>query len=94
MRIACVSEIAFLVAAAVLLLSPMDARAQSPTPANADTYLPVEDLPPPRTTPAMTADERVKLKKELTAARVAKQRRLKPEIRAATNEAGLRSLRK
>ena len=69
MRIAFVGEIASLVAAAVLLLSPMDVRAQSPAPANADIYLPVEDLPPPRTTPAMTADERLKLKKELTAAR-------------------------
>ena len=69
MRIAFVSEIASLVAAAVLLLSPMDSRAQSPAPANAGTYLPVEDLPPPRTTAAMTADERMKLKKELTEAR-------------------------
>jgi len=69
MRIAFLGEIASLVEANVLLLSPMDARAQSPAPANADTYLPVEDLPPPRTTPAMTADERVKLMKELTAAR-------------------------
>jgi len=69
MRIACVSEIASLVAAAVLLLSPMDARAQSPVPANADTYLPLYVRPQPRETPAITADERVKLEKELTAAR-------------------------
>lgn len=56
-----------LVAAAMLFLSLMDARAQAP--ASTSTYLPVEDLPPPRDTPAMTADERLKLKKELTAAR-------------------------
>jgi hypothetical protein len=32
-------------------------------------YLPVEDLPPKEEKPAMTADERLKLQKELIAAR-------------------------
>ena len=47
--------------------SLMDARAETPTPAN--KYLPVEDLPPKRDKPAMTADEQAKLKKELITAR-------------------------
>lgn len=64
-----IKQIASLAAAAVLLLSVMDARAQAPPPAKTDTYLPVNDLPPKRETPVMTDDERLKLKKELTAAR-------------------------
>ena len=47
--------------------SLMDARAEAPSPQQ--KYLPVEDLPPKREKPAMTADEQAKLKKELTAAR-------------------------
>jgi hypothetical protein len=46
-------------------LSLMDARAEAPPSA----YLPVHDLPPKREMPAMTADERSKLKQELLAAR-------------------------
>jgi len=49
--------------------SLMDARAQAPAPPKASAYLPVEDLPPQREKPAMTPDERLKLKQELTAAR-------------------------
>jgi hypothetical protein len=49
--------------------SLMDARAEAPAPAKASAYLPVEDLPPQREKPAMTADERLKLQKELIAAR-------------------------
>jgi hypothetical protein len=46
----------------------MDARAEAPaSPPSA--YLPVEDLPPRRAAPALTADERLKLQKELIAAR-------------------------
>jgi hypothetical protein len=46
----------------------MDARAEAPaSPPSA--YLPVEDPPPKRTVPALTADERSKLQKELIAAR-------------------------
>ena len=47
--------------------SLMDARAEAPSPQQ--KYLPVEDLPPTREKPAMTADEQAKLKTELTAAR-------------------------
>ena len=47
--------------------SLMDARAEVPPPRPPSAYLPVEDLPPSRK--AMTADERSKLKNELTAAR-------------------------
>ena len=49
--------------------SLMDARAEAPAPSKASIYLPVEDLPPNREKPAMTADEMSKLKKDLSAAR-------------------------
>ena len=49
--------------------SLMDARAEAPAPPKIGVYLPVEDLPPKREKPAMTADERSKLQKELIAAR-------------------------
>ena len=69
MRIGCVSkQIEYLAASAILVFSLTDVRAQAPEPAKTDTYLPVYDRPP-RTTPAMTADERLKLEKELPAAR-------------------------
>jgi hypothetical protein len=47
--------------------SLMDARAEAPAPRETSGYLPVEDLPPPRE--IMTADERLKIEKELIAAR-------------------------
>jgi hypothetical protein len=47
----------------------MDARAEAPAPPKPSGYLPVFDLPPKRVAPAMTADERSKLAKELVAAR-------------------------
>jgi hypothetical protein len=48
----------------------MDAQAEAQEhPKGADVYLPVHDLPPKREKPAMTADERLKLQKELIAAR-------------------------
>ena len=48
--------------------SLMDARAEAPaSPPSA--YLPVEDLLPKGAVPALTADERLKLQKELIAAR-------------------------
>ena len=47
--------------------SPMDARAEVPAPPKTSGYLPVEDLPPNRE--IITSDERLKLKKELAAAR-------------------------
>ena len=50
--------------------SLMDARAEAPArPKGADGYLAVHDLPPKREKPAMTADEQLKLQKELIAAR-------------------------
>jgi hypothetical protein len=49
--------------------SLMDARAQAPAPPKTNAYLPVEDLPPEREEHSMTPDERLKLKKELIAAR-------------------------
>jgi hypothetical protein len=49
--------------------SVMDAQAEAPMPPKTSVYLPVEVLPPKREKPAMTADERSKLQKELIAAR-------------------------
>ena len=49
--------------------SLMDARAEATARPKPSVYLPVEDLPPEREKPAMTADERSKLLKELIAAR-------------------------
>ena len=49
--------------------SLMDARAEAPALPKTSVYLPVEDLPPKREKPAMTADERLKLEKELIAVR-------------------------
>jgi hypothetical protein len=45
--------------------SAMDARDEAPP--KASVYLPVEDLPPKREKPAMKAEERSKVTKELTA---------------------------
>lgn len=47
----------------------MDARAEAPATPKTSVYLPVEDLPPKRDKPIMTPEERLKLQKELTAAR-------------------------
>ena len=49
--------------------SLMDAQAEAPAFSKTSVYLPVEDLPPKREKPAMTPDERLKLQKELIAAR-------------------------
>jgi hypothetical protein len=49
--------------------SLMDAHAEAPAPPKTSVYLPVEDLPSKDEKPAMTADERTKLVKELIAAR-------------------------
>ena len=48
--------------------TPMDARAEAPRPPKTAGFLAVEDVPPRPEKPAMTADEQLKLKKELTAA--------------------------
>ena len=47
----------------------MDARAEAAAPQKPGAYLPVEEMPPDRAQPALTADEQSKLKKELIAAR-------------------------
>ena len=49
--------------------SLMDARAEAGALSKTSDYLPVHDLPPRREKPAMTADERSKLQKELITAR-------------------------
>jgi len=46
----------------------MDARAEVPARPKTTGYLAVEDVPP-RREPAMTSDQRLKLQKELIAAR-------------------------
>jgi outer membrane murein-binding lipoprotein Lpp len=48
--------------------APMDARAEVPGPPKTAGYLAVEDVPPRPEKPAMTTDEQLKLKKELTTA--------------------------
>ena len=59
--------------------SLMDARAEAPAPPKTSVYLPVEDLLPKREKPAMTPDERLKLQKELIAARDRQGQPVKPE---------------
>jgi hypothetical protein len=49
--------------------SLMDARAEAPAPRKTSGYPPLEVLPPPHDREIMTADERLKLMKELIAAR-------------------------
>jgi hypothetical protein len=62
-----------LAAAAILLsvvaLAPLRTRAEQPGHPKTTDYPAVEDLPPKRETPAMTPDEQLKLKKELSATR-------------------------
>jgi hypothetical protein len=48
--------------------SPMDARDEAPAPPKTSVYPSIEPLPK-RERPAITADEQLKLQKELTAAR-------------------------
>lgn len=49
--------------------SLMDAHAEAPKPPASRAYMAVEELPSDRKTPALTADEQAKLKKDLTAIR-------------------------
>jgi hypothetical protein len=49
--------------------SLMDARAEASAPTKTSPYPLVGELPPKREQPAMTPDERLKLQKELSAAR-------------------------
>jgi hypothetical protein len=64
--------------------SLMDARAEAPVRPKTSGYPAVEDLPPKREKPAMTADERLKLQKELTAARDRQASRAKAKGGAAS----------
>jgi hypothetical protein len=48
--------------------SLMDAHAEAPRP-TARAYMPVEEMPAARKTPALTVDEQTKLKGELSAVR-------------------------
>jgi hypothetical protein len=54
---------------ACLISAPMDTRAEEPGRVKTTGYPAVEDVPPRPDKPAMTAEEQLKLKKELTAAR-------------------------
>jgi len=58
--------------------SLMGVRAESPARPRTSGYPAVQDLPPKREKPAMTADERLKLQNELIAARSPAQS-VKPE---------------
>src|SRR5258706_9972488 len=62
-----------LAASAILLsvasLGPLGARAEQPGRSKTTGYPAVEDVPPRPEKPAMTADEQLKLKKELSATR-------------------------
>jgi hypothetical protein len=62
-----------LAASAILLsvvaLAPLRTRAEEPGHPKTTGYPAVEDLPPTRENPAMTPDEQLKLKKDLSAAR-------------------------
>jgi len=49
--------------------TPLDARAELPEHPKTNGYLALEDTPPKPERPAMTADEQLKLKKELAVAR-------------------------
>ena len=53
----------------VLSLSPLVARAEEPGRPKTTGYPAVEDVPPRPEKPAMTADEQLKLKKDLSATR-------------------------
>ena len=57
--------------------SLMEARAETAAVPKRSGYPAVEDLPPPREKPAMTLDERSKLKKELIDARDRQASRVK-----------------
>jgi hypothetical protein len=65
--------------------SLMDARAEATAPAKTSVLLPVEDLLPKREKPVMTADERLKLQKELIAARDRQASRAKAARSQPTN---------
>ena len=53
----------------VVALAPLGTRAEEPGHPKTNGYPAVEDVPPRSEKPAMTADEQLKLKKELSATR-------------------------
>src|ERR1700686_315842 len=53
----------------VISLGPLGARAEEPGRSRTTGYPVLEDVPPTPAKPAMTADEQLKLKKELSATR-------------------------
>ena len=67
------SKVGLLAASAILLsvvsLGPLSARAEQPGRPKTMDYPAVEDVPPRPEKPAMTADEQLKLKKDLSATR-------------------------
>jgi hypothetical protein len=60
---------AALAVSAILLLAPFRARAEEPGQQKTTGYPAVQDVPPRPEKPAMTADEQLKLKNELSATR-------------------------
>jgi hypothetical protein len=69
-------------------LAVTEARAETAAVSKQGAYPAVEDLPPPREKPALTLDERAKLKKELIDARDRQTSRVKASEGAArTNPA-------
>jgi hypothetical protein len=70
----------------------MTARGEVPARPNAGGYLPVEDLPPKGEKPTMSADERLKLQKELIVARDRQASRAKAKGRLGVlNQRSLKS---
>jgi hypothetical protein len=72
-----------LAASAILLsvvsLALLDARAEEPGRPKTTGYPAVEDVPPRPEKPAMTADEQLKLKKELSGTRDRQTAAVRPE---------------
>jgi hypothetical protein len=68
-RSAALAASAILLSLSAVSRAPLDARAEEAGRQNATGYPAVEDVPPRPEKPAMTADEQLKLKKELSAAR-------------------------
>jgi hypothetical protein len=73
-------------AMSIAVSSVRDARAETAAVPKQNDYPRVEDLPPPREKPAMTLDERSKLKKELIDARDRQTSRVKAREGAARTE--------
>ena len=68
-RSAALAASAILLSLSAVSPAPLDARAEQAARPNTTGYPAVEDVPPRPEKPAMTADEQLKLKKELSATR-------------------------